>query len=92
MQTALNNMQLLMAPAPLLFPDGAGGTYLILDNDDVCPKCGEPAKSRKMFMWKGTKKNVDPEDLETFGYGGVEDMVFKVCTACDYAITRRKLL
>lgn len=91
MQTARNNKQLLMAPAPLRYPDGAGGTYLVLDNADVCPKCGEIARCRKMFMWSGTKKDVNPEELETFGYGGVVEMLFKVCTSCDYAMTRRKL-
>ncbi len=92
MQTACNNKQLILAPTPLLYPDGVGGTHLVLDNDDVCPTCGELAKCRKMFMWKGTKRDIVPEDIEMYGYGGVVEMVFKVCTSCDYAMNiRRKL-
>lgn len=92
MKTACNNKQLLLAPTPLLFPDGVGGTYLVLDNYDVCPKCGELAWCRKMFEWKGTKKDVDPEMIEEHGHGGVVEMIFKVCTSCDYAMNvRRKL-
>ena len=91
MQTASNNKQLMLAPAPLLYPDGAGGTHLVLDTNDVCPACGKLARCRKMYMWHETKKDVDPEDIATYGYGGVVEMLFKVCTSCDYAMTRRKL-
>lgn len=92
MQTAHNNRQLLLAPAPLLFPDGAGGTHLVLDNYDVCPKCGELARCRQMFTWKETKKDMDPEELDIYGYGGVVEMISKVCTSCEYVMPiRRKL-
>lgn len=91
MQTASNNKQLLLAPTPLLYPDGEGGTYLVLDNYDVCPLCGEMSKRRHMHAWKGTKKNMNPEDLDTYGHGGVVEMLFKVCTSCDYTFTNRKL-
>lgn len=92
MQTAHNNRQLLLASTPLLYSDEVGGTYLVLDNYDVCPKCGELARCRKMFMWKGTKRDMDPEDIDTFGYGGIVEMLFKVCTSCSYAMPIRRNL
>jgi len=87
MQVAKSYEEQIKAPAPLLCPDGAGGTFLIIEADDVCPKCGELAKCRKMFAWKETKKDMDPEEIATYGYGGVVQLLYEVCTVCEYAMS-----
>ena len=84
MQIAKNHTDQLKAPAPLLSPDGKGGTYIIIEAIAICPKCGELGTSRRMFTWKGTK-NIDLHEVTDDGYGICRGTLFVVCNECSYA-------
>jgi len=65
-------------PTPCLCRDGMSGTLLILEYDVVCSQCGNPARQRMSFVWKGTLRN----DLKEQGYGVSVKHYFTTCGHC----------
>lgn len=65
-------------PTPVLAPDHAGGTLLILQIPTVCPDCGGLAVQRFSCVWRGTLR----PDLRKLGYGASVKHYFTKCADC----------
>jgi len=71
------------ARAPCLVPDGGfqEGTLIVLEYPTVCVTCGEIAKQRMSFVWKGTTT----KHLDGLSMGASVKHYFTDCKKCGVA-------